>query len=349
MLPFFLLLSLTHFFKEMTNQKENYSVDFIIDFIRKKKKILSIVFFISILFSIGIAYIITPLYEGTAVFFPTQLGGVSKSLLSQNGDKEDFLQLGDEEVVEQFLQILSSDLIREKIVEKYKLFEHYGIDKKGKYPYTKLNKKYNDNITFSKTRYQSIQVDVLDPNPEYAANIANDIVSYLDSVINEMQHRRAFLAYKEVEKKYLGLQQEIAGYQDSLVNIGKKGIVDYESQSKSLTEAYANALLSGNNTALSILKKQIDTLAKYGPVYNSLTNYLIFQREQLSVLRSKFIEAQVNAELKLPHKYIVRQAQTPEKKAYPIRWLVVVIITLSAQVLALFILLLLEKKNAILD
>ncbi len=332
----------------MTNKKENYSVGFIIDFIVQKKKILSIVFFLSLLVSVGIAYIITPLYEGTAVFFPTQLGGVSKSLLSQNGDKEDFLQLGDEEVVEQYLQILSSDLIREKIIKKYKLFEHYHIDRKGKYPYTKLNKKFNDYVTFSKTRYQSIQVDVLDPSPEYAANIANDIVSYLDSVINEMQHRRAFLAYKEVEKKYMGLQQEIASYQDSLVDIGKKGIVDYESQSKSLTEAYSNALLSGNNTALSILKKQIDTLAKYGPVYNSLTNYLIFQREQLSLLRAKYIEAQVNAELKLPHKYVVKQAQVAERKTYPIRWIIVVVITFSALILALFILLLLEKKNEIL-
>ncbi len=329
----------------MTDTKKNYSVDFIIDFIGKKKKILIIVFLFSALISVGIAYYITPLYKGTAVFFPTQLGGVSKSLLSQNGDKEDFLQLGDEEVVEQFLQILSSDLIRERIVKKYHLFEHYNIDKKGKYPYTKLNKKYNDLITFSKTRYQSIQVDVLDPDPKYAANIANDIVNYLDSVVDGMQHKRAYLAYKEVKKKYLGLEQEIASYQDSLVEIGKKGIVDYESQSKSLTEAYSNALLSKNANALTILKKQLDTLAKYGPIYNSLTNYLIFQREQLSILRTKFIEAQVNAELKLPHKYIVKQAQVAEKKAYPIRWLVVTIITLSSLVLALFVLLFFEKTS----
>ena len=246
-----------------------------------------------------------------------------------------------------YTTLFRSDLIREKIVKKYKLFEHYGIDKKGKYPYTKLNKEFNNNITFSKTRYQSIQVDVLDTDPKYAANIANDIVTFLDSVVNEMQHQRAYLAYKEVEKKYLGLDQEIASYQDSLAEIGKKGIVDYESQSKSLTEAYSNALLSGNNGALVILKKQLDTLAKYGPVYNSLTNYLIFQREQLSILRTKFIEAQVNAELKLPHKYVVKQAQVAERKAYPIRWLVVVIITLTSLVLALFVLLFLEKKNEI--
>ena len=331
----------------MTDQKEKYSVDFIIDFIYKKRKIFFIVFFTSVLISIGIAYVITPLYKSSTVFFPTQLGGVSKSLLSQNGDKEDFLQLGDDEVVEQYLQILSSDLIRNKIVEKYKLFEHYNIDRKGKYPYTELNKKFNNLVVFSKTRYQSIQIDVLDSDPKYAAGIANDIVNYLDSVVNEMQHQRAYLAYKEVEKKYLELEQEIAFYQDSLAGIGKKGIVDYESQSKSLTEAYSTALIKGNSRALTILKRQLDTLAKYGPVYNSLTNYLIFQREQLSFFRTKFIEAQVNAELKLPHKYVVKQAQVAERKAYPIRWLVVVIITLSSLVLALFILLFLEKKNEI--
>ena len=345
MLPFFLLLSLTRLFKKMEDKKENISVNFIIDFIGKKKKIFFIVFLFSLLASVIIAYIIPPLYESTAIFFPTQLGGVSKSLLSQNGDKEDFLQLGDEEVVEQYLQILSSDIIRDKIVKKYKLFEHYKIDRNGKYPYTKLDEKIKDYITFSKTRYQSIRIDVLDPNPEYAANIANDIVNYLDSVVNEMQYQRAYLAYKEVEKKYFGLQQEIALYQDSLSELGEKGIVDYESQSKSLTEAYSTALLKNNKAALSILKKQLDTLAKYGPLYNSLTNYLIFQREQLSILRTKYIEAQVNAELKLPHKYVVKNAQIPEKKAYPIRWLLVVIILTSSLILSLFILLLFEKKK----
>ncbi len=329
----------------MKDKKDNISIDFIIDFIDKKKKIFFFVFLFSLLASVVIAYVIPPLYKSTAIFFPTQLGGVSKSLLSQNGDKEDFLQLGDEEVVEQYLQILSSDIIRDKIVKKYKLFEHYKIDRNGKYPYTKLDKRIKDYITFSKTRYQSIQVDVLDPNPKYAANIANDIINYLDSMVNEMQHQRAYLAYKEVEKKYLELEQEIASYQDSLSVIGKKGIVDYESQSKSLTEAYSNALLNNNKVALSILKKQLDTLAKYGPVYNSLSNYLIFQREQLSVLRTKFVEAQVNAELKLPHKYVIKNAQIPERKAYPIRWLLVVIIMISSLVLSLFILLLLEKKK----
>jgi len=326
-------------------QKENYSTSFILDFVRKKKKILFVIFFIALLSSVAISYLITPLYESTAIFFPTQLGGVSQSLLSQSGNKEDFLQPGDEEVVEQFLQILISDKIRNKIVKKYHLFSHYGIDKKAQYPYTKLEKKYNEYISFSRTRYQSIQVNVLDPDPEYSANIANDIIIFLDSVINEMQSQRAFLAYKEVEKKYRDLEQEIEMLQDSLAALGKKGIVDYESQSQALTEAYSNALIKGNSQALKILKKQIDTLAKYGPVYNSLTNYIIFQREQLSNLRTKYIEAQVNAKLKLPHKYVVNWAQVPEKKAYPIRWLIILLVTLSALVLSISVLLLLEKKT----
>ncbi len=345
MLPFLLLLSLAHFIFAMTDQKEKFSVEFIIDFIFKKRKILSIVFVLSIILSIAIAFLITPLYEASSIIFPTPIGSVSKSILSPTGDKEDFLQMGDEEVVEQFLQILSSDIIRDKIIKKYNLFQHYGIDLNSSYPYTRMKKKIDDYITFSKTRYLSIQIDVLDPDPKYAANIANDIVEYLDSVVNEMQYRRAFLAFKEVESKYNNLQDEIGVYQDSLATLGKKGIVDYESQSKSLTEAYSNALLKGNQLAMNILQKQIDTLAKYGPIYNSITNYLIFQREQLSLLRAKYVEAQVNAELKLPHKYIVMKAQVPERKAYPVRWLLVVIITISSLILAIFVLLLLEKKN----
>lgn len=330
----------------MLNQKEKFSFEFIIDFIYKKKNILSIVFIFSVSLSIAVAYYITPLFKATSIIFPTPIGSVSKSILSSTGDKEDFLQMGDQEVVEQFLQILSSDIIRSKIISKYNLFQHYGIDMNSSYPYTKMKKKIEDYITYSKTRYLSIQIDVLDKDPKYAANITNDIVEYLDSVINQMQYQRAYLAFIEVEKKYKDLQKEIGEYEDSLAMIGEKGIVDYVSQSKSLTEAYSKALLIGNNSALRIIKQQIDTLAKYGPIYNSISNYLIFQREQLSLLRTKYIEAQVNAELKLPHKYIVMRAQVPERKSFPVRWLLVVVITTSSLILAIFLLLLFEKKKS---
>jgi hypothetical protein len=85
-----------------------------------------------VLLSVGVAYYITPLYRSTAVFFPTELSSISKAILSTNDTKSDILQLGDEEVIEQYLQLLSSEIIRNRIIAKYDLMNHYKISKSSK-------------------------------------------------------------------------------------------------------------------------------------------------------------------------------------------------------------------------
>ena len=326
-------------------ESSKYDSSDIINFIIANRKILIIVGFLSILLSVGVAYYITPLYRSTAVFFPTELSSISKAILSTNATKSDILQLGDEEVIEQYLQMLSSEIIRNRIISKYDLMNHYKIPKNSKYRRTLLQKKYDDYITFKKTKFQSVKIEVLDPSPDTAALIANDILNLLDSAINKMQYERSYKAFKEVEKQYNGLKQLITNAEDTLKQMGELGIVDYKSQSRALADAYANAMMKGNKQVTKEIKQQLDTLAKYGPKYYSLTNYIEFQREQLSLLHKKYIEAQTDVELNLPHKFVVYKAEKPERKAYPIRWLIVLVVTFSALLLTTMLLLLFEKKK----
>ncbi|MDF1550605.1 MAG: Wzz/FepE/Etk N-terminal domain-containing protein [Bacteroidales bacterium] len=85
------------------------------------------------------------------------------------------------------------------------------------------------------------------------------------------------------------------------------------------------------------------SLVKNQGLYNSLLKQHDEEIKQLSLLKSKYNEAQVDAYNDLPHKYIVNPAQVSEKKAYPVRWLIVVLSTISTFVFAFFLLLLLEK------
>jgi len=54
-----------------------------------------------------------------------------------------------------------------------------------------------------------------------------------------------------------------------------------------------------------------------------------YERERLIMLRSKYEETKVDATQNIPHKFVVNQAYPAEKKEYPIRWLIVVISTIS--------------------
>ena len=60
---------------------------------------------------------------------------------------------------------------------------------------------------------------------------------------------------------------------------------------------------------------------------------------KLGRMRESFDEARVNTEQFIPYKFIVDEARVAEKKAYPLRSLIVAISTLSAFTLALFSLL----------
>jgi len=87
-------------------------------------------------------------------------------------------------------------------------------------------------------------------------------------------------------------------------------------------------------------------LGKYGGVYLSLKNALEFKTEQLTLLQAKYKQAKVDAEESLPVKFVVSDAYKAERKSYPIRWLIMLVSTVSALFLAVIVIMVMEKINA---
>lgn len=269
---------------------------------------------------------VTPKFESTVIMFPTSTASISKSLLAKNNAaKEDLLSFGEEEQAEQLLQILNSDEIRAKIVDRYNLMNHYEIDTTDQYKQTKLFKEYDSNITYKRTEFQSVRVDVLDTDPQMAADIANDIAALVDSVKNRMQKERAYKAKAIAEAEYMEMKNYVKELEDSLNALREMGVNDYESMSERFNEAYAKAILEGKTAAAEKLAVQLKILSQYGGAYVSIRDMLEHEKEQLSHLRAKYQEAKVDAEQTLPHKFIVNSAFPAEKKSYPIRWLIVLV------------------------
>ena len=89
------------------------------------------------------------------------------------------------------MQILNSDRIRTRIIQKYDLWLHYDIDQSQPGAQALLGKEYNSNVDARLTRYGSIEVSVLDRDPKRAADMANDIAFLADSVANRLRNDRA--------------------------------------------------------------------------------------------------------------------------------------------------------------
>jgi uncharacterized protein involved in exopolysaccharide biosynthesis len=271
-------------------------------------------------------FFIKPKFKSSVIMFPVATNSISKVLISQNsGIKEDILGIGEEEQAEQMLQMLNSNLIRDRIIEKYKLIDHYRIPQDSKHKYTRLHREYENNVKFRRTEYLAVKITVFDTDPQIAADMANDIASLLDSTRNIMQKERAVKAFQIVNQEYVSLENEVNGIVGSLKYLGSKGVNDYERQSEVLNQQLAIAISQNNQHGINALQQKLDTIGKYGGEFLSLKNALEFKTEQLTLLKTKYQEAKVDAEQFLPQKFIVNSAYKAEIKSYPIRWIILVV------------------------
>lgn len=299
-------------------------------FLFKWRKLLFIISLSAAILSAGVSLLIKNKYKATVIMFPTSTNSVSKALISTTyGLKEDLNEFGEEEQAEQMLQILHSNEIRARIIEQFNLLEHYDINPESKYKYTKLYNQYNSNISFSRTEYMAVEITVIDEDPQIAAAIANEIANLYDTVKNNLQKQRTREGFLIVQKTYLEMEAEIQWKEDSLTKLRKLGIHDYESQAERMNEAWAREIGKGNMQAAKLIENKLDTLAKYGSAYVSLRDALEYEKKMLTEIKAKYEEAKVDAEQVIPQKFVVDYAITPEKKSYPVRWLIVLLSTFA--------------------
>ena len=298
---------------------------------------------VSIIFSMP--YFIKPLFESTVIVFPSTTNSVSKALLpQQNGyGDEDILEFGDEQQAEQLLQILNSDEIRDNIIEKYDLLKHYEIPEDAKYKKTSLYKMYGSMISFRRTEFMSVEIKVLDTDPDTAAFIANDIAALLNKVKRRIKKERAQKGLEIVEREYEKIQKDIQGKQDRLTELRYKGVHDYESQAAVISEQLSIALVSNpNGSGVKQLQAKLDTLAKYGGQYVSLRDELHLLKEEEVKIKIKYEQAKVDVNEDMPATFEVNKAFAAERKTYPKRSLIVIMAAFSTFILTLVTLLILN-------
>lgn len=288
---------------------------------------------------------IKPKYKSTVTVFPTTTNSLSKALLPQQFSSrgQDILEFGEEEQAEQLLQLLNSDEIRDGIIQKYNLMKHYQIDS-GRYTKTELYKTFESNISYRRTEFMSVEINVLDTDPDTAAMIANDISVLLDDVKNRIQKDRAQKGLKIIEQEYNNLKAEVTSYEDSLTQLRYKGVHDYETQSSVFNEQLATAIIESgaNSPAVKAIEEKLDTLAKYGGTYVSLRDELQFMKEEQVKLKTKYEQAKVDVEQSLPASFKVNAAYPAEKKSYPTRWLIVALGAIGAFTITLIVILILD-------
>ena len=322
----------------MNQEQSQYNFDStdLIVYLWKRRIPLIIITLAGAILSTIVSFSITPKFRSTVVLFPASETPVSKSLLQTNfQDRIGVLGFGDELQLERLLQVLHSDEIRDRIIDKHDLMGHYEIEFDSPFPQTKLFAEYNSNIEIKRTQYNSIVVGVMDKDAQMAADIANDIVALIDTTINRMKLERAVEGLKLVENEYLDLEKEVKSYKDTLAALGKAGLIMYEAQAERLTEAYAKATVDGNIAGANRLKQDFTILEDYSGTFLYYRSLLTHESRRLSDLMAKYMEAKAEAELQLSSVFILDKAYKAERKAYPKKSIIVAVSTFSTLILAI--------------
>ncbi len=303
----------------------------------KKRKIIAIITGAGLVVSTIIAFTMTPLFRSTAIVFPAATSTVSFS--EQRNAKASSMDFGEEEQAEQLIQILQSSQIRDKVVERFDLMKHYEIEPTDPNKYYKLVKEYNGHILFVRTRYGSIQIDVLDRDRHLAAKIANKIVDLIDTVKNEMVMERTVPAFQINKRKKEMLEFEKNMILKRLDSLAEIGVVPLEGRAN-LFQAYMEAKSAEDRADY---KRRIDINMKYGALFDGLEYERNEKIMKLSDFSQSFEQAESDANTQFNHKFVVEKAVVADKKDKPKRLIIMLMATIGTFVFAVFFLLLQEK------
>jgi uncharacterized protein involved in exopolysaccharide biosynthesis len=304
------------------------SIDLLI-YMWNRRVVLLIVGFVTAVASIAISLTITPMFKSTVVMFPASGASVARGLLQATyGGRYGVYAFGEEEQAEQLLQVLHSEPIRTRIIEKYDLMNHYGIEPDGKYPMTELLEAYASNVNFRLTEFMSVEISVMDADPVVSAAIANDIADLVDTVYNSMKRDRALSALDLVEEQYTNSEANVLIAQDSLARISQEIARDLRT--------------SGGDGMNNFVK----AFADYGVTYVAMVHHMRAEVGYAINMRYRVNEARLEAMETLPYKFVVERAVPAEKKAYPKKSLIVIVATFSALLFALIVMIVIDNIKA---
>ncbi|MGV3631330.1 MAG: Wzz/FepE/Etk N-terminal domain-containing protein [Bacteroidota bacterium] len=321
---------------EKNENMEPGRTDFLL-FIWKKRKIISIITLSVAVITTVYTFLMTPLFLSTAIVFPAATSTVSFS--EQRNAKASSMDFGEEEQAEQLVQILSSSRIRDILVKRYQLMEHYKIDKNDANKYYKLNQAYSEHIQFVRTKFGSIQIDVLDRDRFLAAEIANKIVDLIDTVKNQMVKERTLPAFEINKRKRQLLESSLKVINTKLDSLSEIGVVHTETRAN-IFQAYNEAKGAADK---AYFKNQMDINIKYGAEFDGLSMLRNEKLTSIAKFEDAYEQAESDANTDFSHKFVVERAVVADKKEKPKKAVIILVVTFATFILSIFGLLIQDK------
>jgi hypothetical protein len=259
---------------------------------------------LAVIFS-GPAFI-TPKYKSGAIVYPINL-----------------TEYSEENYTEQMLQTMQSDDIKFSLIKAFDLYTVYNIDSNDQHAITYIFDELNDHVSVGKTPLEAVKVQVLDKSPQRAAQMVDSLVSFYDQLIMRNRNIRHQERVERGQREMSRIKVENDSLMSMLSELRKEtNLVSPEAQTREITRAY----FSNNRQAATMYKNLTEDSDKI----NFLDSLVNLNNLRFMTYKSDHDEQLAEMERTLKFSTFVSSPVIPDKKAYPVRWVILAIAVFSA-------------------
>lgn len=262
---------------------------------------------------------IPPKYRSTATVYPVNLTSYST-----------------ETRTDQLLQLLSSNSIRDSLIKQFDLARIYKADTTKQGGYYALYNEFNERVAISKTRYESVMIEIVDEDPVLARDMVNAMLDQTDMLARRLQREKSnevlHIAQRAMEHERHKLDS-VEARLDSLRQ--GSGLLSYDQQAREVTKGYVKLLSqpgagqAQKDQVLRLMKE----LEEKGGEFRHLTDMSNMFRHNLDRLITEYERVVNDVTKELTYTNVVIYPEVSDKKVYPVRWLIVLIACVSSMAL----------------
>jgi len=276
---------------------------------------------LAVLFSSPI--FIQPLYKSYAVVYPSNISPYS-----------------DENETEQMMQMFESRDIRDSVIHKFNLAKHWRIDSTYEHFMSTMVFYWDQRVKIGKTPNEAVEIEVLDPDPQIACDMASAIIDYYNLKVRGL-HKEKFGEVVENFRYIMAVKQR---YVDSLskevTGLGTKyGILEYGGQTREVMRAYFQ------NKGNSEVQKYKRNMEEHGGEYQKDVQLMNSESNALTTMKLDADRALMDFNRKFTHANVLTNPFPADKKAFPVRWLIVTMSVIAALFLALIVAGVIENRK----
>jgi uncharacterized protein involved in exopolysaccharide biosynthesis len=281
----------------------------------RRRKNLFVIAMIAVVLSafFSSSLFIKPKFKSSAIIYPANVSTFSIETAS-----------------EQMLQVLNSSDIVDSVVKKFDLVRHYKLDPNDPKVRTYVRAKFDDNVSIQKTQYESVEIIAWDTDPMRAYQIVKSIINYYNLKTRKMQQDIAREVVVVTRNRFLEKRRQVDSLTLSIEDLKTNyGILEYDVQARYAMRRYIKDL-GHSGPGSKEIETMVKNLTEKGEEFNLLKNALVTARGNMENLRTEYENALNDVKRELTFASVVTSPVVADKKSYPVRWLIVLIGTISA-------------------